>query len=179
MGIKMYSPTLSLEIDDYYNYELGVTWTSKGDTVYVGYLKKEKFVTEKQMLSFILGVYLRYGRNSEGANSLIQLLKRENLVRIDKEFGREVYAIAMPNAQSKAKLCSALLEGLGCDVEFIYRKSIPAGNFVLFNPSQKVRNVIKEAETLSKYIESISTNHVEFTTDGTKFIWKEANKPSF
>jgi hypothetical protein len=180
IGLKMYSPSLSLQVDDYYSYAPSGRFSGQMDTVYAGVLKNEKFVTEKQMRSFILGAYLRYGRNSEGTNSLIQLLKRENLMEIDKEFNREVYAIAMTNAPTKAKLCAALLENLGCEnVEFYYRKSIPAGNFVFFTPSQKIIDVINEAELLKGYIEIINTDQVEFTPNGDKFIWREPNYPSF
>jgi hypothetical protein len=180
LGIKMYSPSLSHKIDDYYNYAPSGRLSGQMDTVYTGILKNGKFVTEKQMLSFILGAYLRYGQNSEGANSLIQLLKRENLIEIGKEFKREMYAFAMPNAQSKAKLCKVLLEKLGCEnVEFYYRKSIPAGNFVIFTPSQKIMEVINAAEFLKGYIELINTDHVEFTRNGDKFIWREPNYRSF
>lgn len=180
MGIKMYSPSLSLKIDDYYNYTPTRTFSGKMDTIYRGTLKNEKVVTEKQMLSFILGAYLRFGQNSEKANMHIKALKSFNIIETDKEFKRTMYSFSMPNAQSKAKLCKALLEKLECEnVEFYFRESIPAGNFVIFAPSQKIMEVINEAEFLKRQIDLINTEHVKFTPNGDKFIWSEPDYPKF
>ncbi len=38
--------------------------------------------------------------------------------------------------------------------------------------------VINEAKRLKKEIDSIHTNEIEFTPDGTKYIWKEPMKPA-
>ena len=177
-GIKMYSPSLSQRIDEYYNYAPSGIMTGEMDTIYSGKLKKEKFVTEKQIISFLLGAYLSYGRDKNGTNSIIQLLKKESLFEKDKAYENVSYGFSMPNATSKARLCEELLKGLGCEsVEYIYRKSIPAGNFVIFKPSQKIMTVINEAELLREYIETTNTNHVKFTPDGAKFIWKEPYNP--
>ena len=179
-GIKMYSPTLSLKIDDYYNYKPNGIRTLLGDTVYGGNIKKEKFKTEKQKLSFLLGAYLRYGGDKVRTNSIIQLLKKEKLLNEEKEYENVSYGLFMPNAQTKAKICVEFLKDLACkDVEYVYRKSIPAGNFVIFVPYNKVLEVINEAERLEKYIEKIDIHHVEFTPDGTKFIWDEPVEPAF
>lgn len=154
LGIKMYSPSLSQRIDDYYNYAPSGMRTGQMDTIYSGKLKKEKFVTEKQIVSFLLGAYLSYGKDKN--------------------------KFSMPNATSKARLCEEFLKGLGCEsVDYSYVKSIPAGNFVTFKPSLKIMEVINEAELLREYIETINTNRVEFTPDGAKYIWKEPNTPSF
>ena len=179
-GIKMYSPTLSLKIDDYYNYKPNGITTLPGDTVYGGNLKKEKFKTEKQKLSFLLGAYLRYGGDKVRTNSIIQLLKKEKLLNKEKEYENVSYGLFMPNAPTKAKICVEFLKDLACkNVEYVFRKSIPAGNFVIFIPYNTILEVINEAERLEKYIEKIDTNHVEFTPDGTKFIWDEPANPAF
>jgi len=170
-GIMIYSPTLSLKIDDYYNYEpsgrLHVanidglifeqkdTWISRVDTLYAGHLKKERFETDKQKLSFLLGVYLRYNR--EEPDRTIQPFKNQNLLEENSEFE---YVFYMPNAQSKAKICVEILKDLGCNVEYIYLQNIPAGHFAIFTPSNKIREVINEAERLKKYIETINTNKI-------------------
>jgi len=154
LGIKMYSPTLSKRIDDYYNYATSGIMTVKRDTVYMGKLKKEKFVTEKQIVSFLMGAYLSYGEYND--------------------------RFSMPNAPSKARLCEEFLKGLGCEnVDYNYVNSIPAGNYVTFKPSKKIIEVLNDAELLRAYIGTINTNHVKFTPDGAKFIWKEPNNPSF
>src|SRR5690606_16541338 len=61
MGIKIYSPALSLKIDDYYDYKPNGSRTSARDTVYYGRVSGENFKTEKQKLSFLLGAYLSDG----------------------------------------------------------------------------------------------------------------------
>ncbi len=179
LGIKLYSPVLSQKIDNYYNYEPGPTYTGQGDTIYYGRLKKGRFVTEKQKQSFLIGAYLSYGKNKDGINSIIQLLKKENLLDKNKAYENVFYGFSIPNAPSKAKLCESFLKDLGCkEVMYVYRRSIPAGNFVIFKPSRKTLKLIVEAERLEQYIESINTNYVKFTPDGNKFIWKESHKPA-
>lgn len=179
-GIKIYSPTLASVIDKYYDYKPGFMMSGKGDTIYSGSLKKEKIVTEKQMLSFILGAYLRFGENANRTDPIVEVLTSENIILNRKVFDKETYAISMHNASSKAELCAAILKELQCEyVEYFYRRSIPAGNYVLFIPSQKVKNLISEADSIKMYIEKISTNHVKFTADGTKFIWIEPFRPKF
>ena len=49
---------------------------------------------------------------------------------------------------------------------------------MIFTPNDSILEVINEAERLKKYIKKIDTNHVEFTPNGTKFIWKELVKPT-
>ena len=44
-------------------------------------------------------------------------------------------------------------------------KSVPSGFFVFFSPSKKVKKAIQDAEALNGHIESISPNHIEFSTD--------------
>ena len=36
---------------------------------------------------------------------------------------------------------------------------------------------MNEAKRLNKYIETIDVSHIEFTPDGTKYIWVEPDKP--
>lgn len=181
MGIKMYSPTLSQKIDEYYNYEAGSISTIESDTVYVGQLKYERFTTEKQKLSFLLGAYLRFGRDIEETNRTIKFLKSANYLNVDKPYENVSYLISLPNARTKAELCEKILRELECEnVEYIRMSDrIPAGNLVLFKPSPIVLAVISDAEALKMHIETINSNHVEFTKDGPKFIWKESPKPKF
>jgi len=174
-GIKIYSPSLSLKIDDFYDYRPERHWTLQGDTIHSGHLKKEMFETEKQKLSFLLGVYLRYGFGKDRTNTVIQSLKRDNLLEGNKEYEN---VFSMSNAPSKAKVCVELLKELDCNAEYVMRQTtIPVGHFVIFIPSNKIREVIIEAVRLTKYIETIDTNHVNFILDGKKFIWDEPEKP--
>ena len=186
-GVDMYSPALSLKIDEYYNYEPTDRNTGdhpvtfKSDVIYMGLLKKEQFETEKQKLSLLLGVFLSYGNDRDRTNSVIPLLKRENLLEENKEYENVSYGLPMVFAPAKANTCVELLKDLGCEVEHVVRSTtIPAnGGFVIFIPSDKVQIVIDEAERLKKYIETIDTDHVDFTPDGTKFIWIDPVLPFF
>ena len=63
------------------------------------------------------------------------------------------------------------------DVEYVYRNSLPAGNFLFFAPSDKMPEVICEAECLNRQIETINTDQVNFTRDGSKFIWDGNREP--
>ena len=179
-GIKIYSPSLTEKIDEYYNYKPTAIRTIPGDTVYGGNIIKERFETEKQKYSFLLGAVLRYGGDQPRANSVIQLLKNEKLLANDQEYENAAYVFSLPNAPTKAQICVDFLKDLGCDdVEFVSRNTIPAGNFVVFKPNSAMLEVINEAELLRKHIEKIDSSHIEFTADGTKFIWQEPAVPSF
>lgn len=179
-GIKIYSPSLTKKIDEYYNYKPTDIRTMPGDTVYGGNIIKERFDTEKQKNSFLLGAALRYGGDQSRANSIIQSLKNDKLLAGDQEHEDVAYAFSMSNAPTKAQICVDFLKDLGCeDVEFVSRNTIPAGNFVVFTPNSAMLEIINEAERLRQHIEKIDTSHIEFTADGTKFIWKEPAVPSF
>jgi len=171
-SFRVYSPALSLKIDDYYFYQATGMRTMEGDTIYSGQLKKEKFETEKKKLSFLLGAYLRYGRNKDIISFSIQMLKRENELDENKNYENVTNAIVMSNASTKVNFCKEILTYFGCkDVEYVHRNSIPAGNHVFFTPSEKIQEIISEAERLNRQIEEINANQVNFTKDGTKYIW--------
>ena len=179
-GIKLYSPTLSSKIDNYYHYEPTVIKTRQGDIVYSGSQKKEQFKTEKQKLSFMLGAYLRYGVDKDRTNLIVQFLKIANLLDENKEYENGAYVFSMPNAPNKANVCAELLKDLECkDVEYVISNRIPVGYYVIFIPSDKIREMITDVEILNEYIETINTDHVEFTSNGTKYIWVEPERPSF
>ncbi len=180
MGIKMYSPTLSSKIDRYYHYKVmnGHT-TRQGDTIYKGDVDIHQLTNAKQKLSYLLGAYLRFGKNEKSTQSIIQHLK-ENSHWPNVNSNTDIYyAISFPNATSKAKYCEILLKEFNCkNVLYAYRNTIPAGHYVVFTPSPKIKKVIIEAEGLSKLIANITTDHIEFTIDGEKYIWQEPYKPS-
>ena len=146
---RIYSPILSKKIDDYFVYEPA----TGGNIVYDGRLKKEKFETEKQKLSYLLGACMRYGRSITD--------------------GIRTNAILMSNAPAKASFCAELLTDLECGgVEYFDRNAIfLTRNNVYFAPSGKMQEVVNEAERLNRQIETLYTNQVNFTTGGTKYIW--------
>lgn len=154
-GIKLYSSTLSKRIDKYFEYKTSGSRTMQGDTIFYGLIKKDMFKTNKEKLSFLLGVFLRYGHNDN--------------------------RIVTSNSTSKAAVCADILKEFGCeDVEYTIKKGyIPVGHIITFKPSQKIQKVIEEADKLNYYISHINTVKIKFTPDGTKYIWKEPDYPKF
>ena len=129
-GIKLYSSTLSKKIDQYYIYKPSGLYTIYYDTVYTGYLNKDMIKTSKQKLSFLAGVFFRQGVTTDA-----------------KEF-----IIRIPNSVSKAKLCAEFLKEFDCkNVEYkIMSGYIPVGHNVTFEPSEKIRGIIKIVKSLDK-----------------------------
>ena len=126
-GIRIFSKSLSTVINDYFKYEPSFMGrTVEGDTIYMGSLKSEKLITDLQKLSFIAGVYLRFGGKTE-ANE---------------------YYFSMPNSLSKSKICAELLIKFKCtDVKYITKKErFPVANFILFEPSKRIEEFIKIVE---------------------------------
>lgn len=178
MDLKMYSPSLSKKIDEYYKYTPGKTFTLQHDTIFIGNLEKEKFVTKKQKISFLLGTYLHCGRDEQEMNSTIFYLNKEELQEDQKKPNDGYFGFIMPNSPSKAKICAALLKDLDCEgVEYILRtNTIPIGHFVLFKPSVEIQKMIQDANHLKKYIQHLNTDHIEFTRNSTKFISNEPER---
>lgn len=150
--VNLYSPSLTKLIDKYYNYKPFKGITTQGDAIFYGLLKKGVFKTEKEKLSFLLGAYLRYEHNG---------------------------TISIANSMSKAALCAKMLRKFDCEVEYTIIKGVPGVHKVLFWPSQKIQELINEAENLNNYITNINTDKIEFTPNGTKYILKEPHKPYF
>lgn len=125
-GIKLYSAGLSGIVNAYYDFKPSGSRTLKGDTVYIGYLKKDKFTTQKQKLSFLAGAFLRYGRIA----------------------GSNKYELVIANSVSKTELCERFLKELKCkNVEYEIREGfIPVGHRVFFEPSGKVRRALNKVE---------------------------------
>lgn len=143
--IKMYSSSLSEIIDKYYDYKpfTGMT-TIQGDTFFYGLIKNNAFKTDKEKLSFLLGVYLRYERNG---------------------------TISIANSESKAALCAKMLKEFNCkDIEYTIIKGIPGIDKILFKPSEIIQELIDEANKLNNYISNNNTDNIKFTTNGTKYI---------
>lgn len=171
MGLIIYSSGLSQKIDEYYNYTFSrnIKYDYLNHDVYIGTVKGEVFETEKQKLSFLLGAYLFYHANKGVTESVIQVFKRENLLKEDRDY-RNVYMMNVPNGGAKALLVAQLLKDMDCEeVEYIYRDTtIPRGHAVIFKPSKKVKRMIDEAERLETYIKTLRTYDVKFASDGTK-----------
>ena len=176
-NIKICSPALSKRIDDFYIYKESNWRTKENDTVYYGYLNNEKFETPKQKLSFLLGAYVRYGKNVDALSAMISWFKKEDLLDKNKTFDNVSNAIEMGNSWVKLNFCSEILGDFYCkDIEIISISTFPTLNYVFFAPSDIIQEVISEAERLKRQIETINTN-VNFTRDGSKFIWDGSREP--
>lgn len=175
MGIKLYSPTLSKKIDTYYDYKPNGIRTLQGDTVYSGSLKKGIFVTEKQKLSFLLATYMRYGGDKYITNSRLQFFENNDCLEVVRKYENVSFSFSLSNAPSKAQMCVEILKDLGCtDMEYVVLKDyIPVGHHVIFIPSPKIQEMVDDAIALRRYIDTIGTDHVEFTAEGVKFVWDE------
>ena len=67
---------------------------------------------------------------------------------------------------------------MGCrNLEYVVRDAIPMGYYLIFQPSTGVTEIIGDAHNLVSHIDAISTDHIHFTADGPKYIWKEPEKP--
>jgi len=176
--ITMYSPTLSPEIDDFYIYRAARIQTNNGVTFYIGHVNMEKIETEKQKLSFLLGIYLRYGllgiRTKSSIEDYIQWLKKSDFLDENdkyKNFENITNAISMSNAGFKTIFFIDLLKYYECkNVELVNTVTFPVMHVVFFAPSEKIQEVINEAERLNRQIQTIDTNKVNFTKDGPKYF---------
>ncbi len=194
-GIKLYSAALSATIDKYFDYKPSWNKTIKGDTIYSGDLRQEMLKTEKQKLSYLLGAFLRFGgcetkEGEPGKDKKILMEKYPDRPQIhmmdrfdpNKKDAKCIkYSIETPNASRKAQLCTRLLMELGCeDVEYMFYKGyIPVPHLAIFKPSQKIHEMINDAETLKNQIAAINTDNIKFTPDGKKYVWVEPQQPSF
>lgn len=145
---ELYSPTLSRKIDKYFDYKPFAMRTIQGDTIFTGSILKNTFKTDKEKLSFLLGVYLRYGYNS---------------------------TISLANSLSKAAVCVEMLKEFGCkDVEYTIKKGcVPMSQIITFKPSLKIQKIIDEADKLFLDLLNINTDRIEFAPDGINYIWFE------
>lgn len=99
--------------------------TEPKDTVYVGKMKANLFKTNVQKISFITGVYTRYGESNKNR-----------------------YCIIMVNSTSKYDYCVSILKQLKCnDIEKeIKKNNVPVLQIVYFNPSRELKKYLDEYE---------------------------------
>lgn len=166
-AIRLKSGTLSAAIEDYYNWKPSRFKTedinttdmdsvylralNKEKRLYSGVLKKEKFETDKKKISFILGVYLRYGTSYT-------------------EMEGEGYRVVLFNAPAKAGVFSELLMDCGFkNVKYTFKRgNIPTPHIITFDVTPELKPVIDEAEKLRNYISGFNTNDIEFAQNSVK-----------
>jgi hypothetical protein len=118
----------SSRIDDYYEYEPGRNPALRSDTIYaLPRIKKEKLQTPEQKLSYLAGVFFRFGQVTYASG----------------------YFFSNPGSSD---LCIDFLQDLDCkDLrEDVFPQSIPGAQLIYFTPSEKVREMIKQVEKLGK-----------------------------
>lgn len=100
--------------------------TESKDTVYVGTMKSNLFKTNLQKISFIIGVYSRFG-----------------------ELNETKYCIRLFNSTSKYEYCVAILKQLKCtDIEKKIINNIPTNQLVYFKPSRELKKYLDEYKFL-------------------------------
>jgi hypothetical protein len=101
--------------------------TEPKDTVYVGTIKATIFKTNLQKISFIIGIYSRYGEPNETR-----------------------YCIRMFNSTSKYNICVVILKQLKCkNIETKIKDNIiPAHQLVYFKPSRELKKYLDEYKFL-------------------------------
>jgi hypothetical protein len=133
-SIRLHSASLSKIIDGYYDYKSDSAKTIFSDTVYIGYLKPEKFQTESQKLSFLAGAILR------------------EYLTCDTE---KYCKILMPNSISKAELCYEFLTAFDC-VNVLYERYNyydVTVNTVYFEPSETIRKLVEKVKAIKEKLE--------------------------
>ncbi|MDR2382404.1 MAG: hypothetical protein LBD76_00750 [Prevotellaceae bacterium] len=123
--IELYSSSLAKLTAGYFNFDYKKRFlpviSSGGDIGYRGIVNKDKITTQAQKLSFLAGVFMRYGCSSRGIS---------------------VYNIPVANSLSAATVCSAILKETGCEhVDYIDKT--PDGHTIIFTPSSDVANLIR------------------------------------
>jgi hypothetical protein len=123
--IELLSLSLTKIVASYYNfdYDKVSAVSSGGDIGYPGIIKKEKIVTEAQKMSFLAGVFMRYGWDKSTDDN-----------------GR--YSLYIPNSPSTAKVCVDILQEFACDnIEEIPKISIDdSEGHIVYRASDKIRD---------------------------------------
>jgi hypothetical protein len=114
--------------------------TEPKDTVYVGTMKANLFKTNVQKISFITGVYTRYG-----------------------EPNKNRYCLRMSNSASKYDYCISILKQLKCnDIEKeVTKNNIPTIQIVYFKPSRELKKYLDEYRFIKQNEEFIKRRSVD------------------
>jgi hypothetical protein len=123
LEIELLSSSLAKTVAGYYNFDYDnvSAVSSGGDIGYPGVIKKEKIATDAQKMSFLAGVFLRYGRGK---------------TKDDRD------SVHIPNSLSTAKVCVDILKEFGCDNVDI------EGEEIVYKASDKIRDLISLIDDL-------------------------------
>jgi hypothetical protein len=127
--IVIYSSTLSKTIAGFFSFgTLPCVISSGGDVGYRGFIKKNKLSTKEQKMSFLTGVFMRYG--CDDCNC------------IENSDYSDTYSILIRNSNSTATLCCDILKEMGCE-QIAYIDMLPLGRQIIFTPSVDIWNLNK------------------------------------
>lgn len=122
---------LAIRFNKFYNYSTSSSSTPEGKEILTGKLKDDIFQNEQEKLTFLAGVFLRFGTVRDTG-----------------------YCISIANSLSKAKVCYDLLKQLGCKPFYnIRRNYIPVGHDVFFHPTPNVLAYLEKYDKLHKRVE--------------------------
>lgn len=111
------SADLEKQFESYYTYKPSNSFTPKThEPILYGVLKQDMFKTDEQKLSFLAGVYVRYGQDNDTS-----------------------YCIRVANSVSKVQVCNTLLTEFNCKPSYQIVRNIPTGHVVYFHPTKRVK----------------------------------------
>lgn len=138
--IELYSSSLVKAITDYYTFDMGKPFlpviSSGGDIGYRGVINRKKISTRAQKLSFLTGIFMRYGCN-----------------RINEQYEAGYYSISIPNSLSAATVCSDILQEMGCE-KVVYIDKFPYGHQIFFITSVEVEEIKNLTNLVQKELDS-------------------------
>ncbi len=123
------SNLLAKRLNEFYNFEVSDSSTGSRKEILTGKLKDNIFKNEEQKLTFLAGVFLRFGSISDTA-----------------------YCISMGNSASKIQMCNSLLKEFDCEPYYEILHNIPKIHTIYFHPTPKVLAYLKRYEPLRKQI---------------------------
>jgi hypothetical protein len=118
---EIYSSTLVKITADFFSYENTLRHISSGGNIsYRGVIKRNKLSTKEQKISFLTGIFMRYGC--------------EKIVDYS-----DTYSIFIRSSGSLAALCCDILKETGC--EHVAYVDLPVGRQIIFTPSVEILNL--------------------------------------
>lgn len=139
-AFELISESIANMIDQYYIYKPSGSFTMDHDTIYYGSLRKDIFKSDLQKLSFLTGVYVRFGETNDST-----------------------FCIRIHNSMSKAKICADLLKEIGClNVEYeVLTGHIPVSHIVYFTPTDELKTYLAEFIYLRQRMNDAYVNKIK------------------
>ena len=115
------SQKLTTKINSYFNWKYDENFTNKNsDSLYNGHINIKKIKNTSQKVSFILGVYTRFGAKNDST-----------------------FCIRMANCYDKFETCKVVLKDLNCkNITTEIYEAIPFTYTIYFQPSDRLRKYL-------------------------------------